>query len=173
MGQEFTINSPLIESKINQLLPSQGGFGAGVDFSASTMVIPIIDLTETAEGSNVRQDLQTALSLTTTTAFNVTAATTTIINTTGWFRIFGSWSFLGGGSLAGFNGFAITNGTTTKNVFGFIGEPGSTIFDVNTFDFLVKLEAGESVSCISFNTNTNLVGSTRQIADLSGNLVQP
>ena len=47
MAQEFVIKSPEIEDKINQLLPSQGGFQAGVDFSASTMVVPIIDLTET------------------------------------------------------------------------------------------------------------------------------
>ena len=51
MGQEFTINSAAIESKINELLPSQGGYGAGIDFSASTTIIPIIDLTETASGS--------------------------------------------------------------------------------------------------------------------------
>ena len=63
MAQEFTINSSAIENKINQLLPSQGGFGAGIDFSASTMVIPIVDLTESAEGGTARQDLQTALSL--------------------------------------------------------------------------------------------------------------
>ena len=47
MAQEFTIKSQQIEDKINQLLPSQGGFAAGVDFSASSMVIPIVDLTET------------------------------------------------------------------------------------------------------------------------------
>ena len=64
MAQEFTIKSEAIESKINQLLPTQGGFQPGVDFSASTMVIPIVDLTETAEGSSLRQDLQSALSLT-------------------------------------------------------------------------------------------------------------
>ena len=50
MAQEFTIKSADIEDKINQLLPSQGGFAPGVDFSASTMVVPIVDLTETAEG---------------------------------------------------------------------------------------------------------------------------
>ena len=54
MAQEFVIKSQNIEDKINQLLPSQGGFQAGVDFSASTMVIPIVDLTETAEGSTLR-----------------------------------------------------------------------------------------------------------------------
>ena len=71
MAQEFTINSSAIESKINKLLPSQGGFGAGVDFSASTMVIPIVDLTESAEGSGVRQDLQTASSFSTENTLSI------------------------------------------------------------------------------------------------------
>ena len=64
MAQEFTIKSSEIEDKINQLLPSQGGFQPGVDFSASTMVVPIIDLTEAAEGSALRADIQRSLSLT-------------------------------------------------------------------------------------------------------------
>jgi hypothetical protein len=90
MAQEFTIKSPTIEDKINQLLPSQGGQGAGVDFSASTMVVPIVDLTESAEGSNLRQDLQTAQSLTSATAFSVGFNTTaTLINTTGYFSVKG------------------------------------------------------------------------------------
>ena len=48
MGQEFIIKSQSLEDKVNQLLPSQGGFQAGVDLSASTTIIPIVDLTETA-----------------------------------------------------------------------------------------------------------------------------
>ena len=88
MAQEFIIKSQKLEDKINQLLPSQGGFQAGVDLSASTQVIPIVDLTETAEGSDVRADLQTALSFRTVTAFVVQNANTTIINTTGYFRVF-------------------------------------------------------------------------------------
>ena len=90
LGQEFIIKSQQLEDKVNQLLPSQGGFQAGVDLSASTTVIPIVDLTETAEGSSLRQDLQTALSFkqqTTNYLQNVT--NTTLINTTGYFRLFG------------------------------------------------------------------------------------
>ena len=90
MAEEFTIKSEQIESKINQLLPSQGGFGARVDFSASTMVIPIVDLTETAEGSALRVDLQSALSHKTTTSFSVNSARTTLVNTTGYYRVFGT-----------------------------------------------------------------------------------
>ena len=91
MGQEFIIKSQALEDKINQLLPSQGGFQAGVDLSASTTVIPIIDLTESAEGSALRQDLQRSFSHGNTTAFAVSdVATTTIINTTGYFNIQGN-----------------------------------------------------------------------------------
>ncbi len=88
MAQEFTINSASIESKINQLLPSQGGFGSGVDFSASTMVIPIVDLTESAEGSSLRQDLQSSLSHGSITSTTVTNTTTTLVNTTGYYRVY-------------------------------------------------------------------------------------
>ena len=62
MGSEYFINSQELEDKVRNLLPSQGGAGAGFDLSASTQIIPIIDLTESAEGSNIRQDLQTSFS---------------------------------------------------------------------------------------------------------------
>ena len=62
MGQEYFINSQTLETKVRQLLPSQGGAGAGFDLSASTQIIPVIDVTESAEGSVLRADLQTALS---------------------------------------------------------------------------------------------------------------
>ena len=174
MAQEFTINSSAIESKINQLLPSQGGFGAGVDFSASTMVIPIVDLTESAEGGTARADLQTASSLTSSTAFNVSNASTTIINTTGYFRIFGSLSIRPNPGVAEEATFNLTDGTTTKKIYG-IDVPPSSNISVNTFnyDFVVFLAAGDSCIAVSASTASQLIGSTRQIADISGNLVNP
>jgi hypothetical protein len=170
LGQEFTIKSAKIEEKINQLLPTQGGFGAGVDFSASTMVIPIVDLTETAEGSQLRSDLQTSLSLNSITAFSVVNTTSTIINTTGYFRIFGTAA--GTRTGAGFESaiFSITDGTTTKVVLEIMFfDPQSNI----PFDFVVFLQAGDSVTLQSNATTVTCKGVTRQIADLSGNLVSP
>ena len=167
MAQEFTIKSAEIESKINQLLPSQGGFGAGVDFSASTMVIPIVDLTETAEGSSLRQDLQTSLSLTASTAFSVQNTTSTLINTTGYFRIFGTSVHLAQST----NTISITDGTTTKDLFKSLGISGQA---TNVpMDFIVFLEAGDSITANTNDANAVLVGNTRQIADISGNLVNP
>lgn len=168
MGQEFIIKSPDLEDKINQLLPSQGGFQAGVDLSASTQIIPIVDLTETAEGSNVRADLQTALSLTAVTSFSVTNATTTLVNTTGYYRIFGNVSSTDVVAAR----LELTDGSTTKRLLEYNYTTGGTsIFE--SYDFVVYLRAGEEIRAVSGSTASILFGTTRQIADIDGNLVNP
>ena len=174
MAQEFTINSTAIESKINQLLPSQGGFGAGIDFSASTMVIPIVDLTESAEGSGLREDLQKSLSLTSITPFNVANTTTTLVTTTGYYRVFGS---TGGGTSTGTGTptrFSLTDGITTKIIVDFeFVNTSSQMSPSYVFDFIVFLGAGESLTATSTGSVVTISGCTRQIADVSGNLVNP
>jgi hypothetical protein len=174
MAQEFTINSEAIETKINQLLPSQGGYGAGIDFSASTMVIPVVDLTETAEGSSLRQDLQSALSHGSIEPFDVSNTTTTIINTTGYYRVFGS---CGGGSSAGPGvsaKFILNDGTTDKQLveYRFINTSAQDSL-LQVFDFIVFLAAGDSLKAETDSSVVAITGSTRQIADISGNLVNP
>ena len=171
MAQEFAINSSNIESKINQLLPSQGGFGAGVDFSASTMVIPIVDLTETAEGSALRQDLQTSIGFTGLTNTLVTnALNTTIVNTTGYWRVFGAYAAVDAPDA----GIYISDGTTTKTIVQF-SKTGGVIEDSNTFDYNVYVKAGESIiaSCNSTNPYNWISISVRQLADINGNLTNP
>ncbi len=163
MAQEFVIKSQDIENKINQLLPSQGGFQAGVDFSASTMVVPIVDLTETAEGSNVRADLQTALSLNDVTNFEVINATETIINTTGYYRVFGVSTLRSAASV----GFKLTDGTTTKDIYQ------AAAIGILDFDFTVFLPAGNSLIATTSANDCFLFGCTKQIADINGNLTQP
>lgn len=173
MAQEFTINSSAIENKINQLLPSQGGFGAGIDFSASTMVIPIVDLTESAEGGTARQDLQTALSLVSVTSFAVTNATTTLITTTGYFRVFGTIALISSAGDDKSSLFTITDGTTSKIVYSFFALSGAGNNPYSdSYDFIVFLQAGDSLTCTSTSDSTAR-GVTRQIADISGNLVNP
>ena len=169
MGQEFIIKSQNLEDKINQLLPSQGGFQAGVDLSASTTIIPIVDLTESAEGSNLRVDLQSALAHGQVTNFNINnASNTVIVNTTGYFRVFGCATTNGntGSSLNLFDG------TTSKTILAFNGYTSGN-FSNNTFDFLVFIEAGHSLRGTSANANSIIGGCTRQIADLQGNLINP
>jgi len=176
MAQEFTINSQTIENKINQLLPSQGGFGAGVDFSASTMVIPIVDLTESAEGSGLRQDLQTSLSHNSITSFDVSGATTTIISTTGYFRVFGAMTTMSTGTTGAGTNFSISDGSTDKIILdGRVNRELSAVGSTTSinFDFIVFISAGDSLKAISSGSLFTLRGCTRQLADISGNLVNP
>jgi hypothetical protein len=175
VGQEFIIKSQDLEDKINQLLPSQGGFQAGVDLSASTTVIPIVDLTETAEGSLLRADLQNALSLNNITAFAVNNTTSTLITTTGFFRVFGTFNGLSNATSDGAASFSLTDGVTSKKVIEFIAETNSST-KTNTnvlFDFVVFLQAGDSLTATSSRIDCGVTGSTRQLADINGNLTNP
>lgn len=173
MGQEYFINSEELQEKIRQLLPSQGGAGAGFDLSASTQIIPIVDLTESAEGSNLRQDLQSSLSLTSITSFNVSNTTSTLINTTGYYRVFATADF--NNSVGGIlYNFSLTDGTTTKQIIQPFLQATNPVAAINiTHDFIVLLQAGEQLTCLSSNANCIVSGVTRQLADLSGNLTNP
>ena len=166
MASEFTINSQKIESKINNLLPSQAGFGAGVDFSASTMVIPIVDLTETAEGSPLRQDLQTAFGIN-STFNNLSATTTTIITTTGYYRLFGYYRSTS--TSATTSTVSITDGISTNNIAVFAASASNIVLD---FDFNIFLSAGDSC-VVTAGTNGNVLITSRQIATIDGELVNP
>ena len=140
MGQEFFIKSDGLESKVRQLLPSQGGLGAGFDLSASTQIVPIVDLTESAEGSNVRADLQTAFSFGNITSFDISDSTTTIINNTGYYKVQGVITAQTSTSANVDNKFRITDGATTKTLFGSFAT-STTNVDIITipFNFVVLL----------------------------------
>ena len=171
--QQFTIQSEKIRDKLTTLLHSQNVGGIGVELTGSTQIIPIVDLTEIAEGSDLRQDLQSALSLSSCTAFNVVNAATTIVNTTGTFRVFGV-AFVGASSSAAQCTISVTDGTTTKVLYTAQGVSSSQVQARDQqFDFLVKVGAGESIIATTNSTIFRLDGVTRQIADLSGNLVNP
>ena len=172
MGQEYFINSQSLEDKVRNLLPSQGGAGAGFDLSASTQIIPIVDLTESAEGSNLRSDLQTSFSFTSLTNTQIVNATNTVIvNNTGYFRVFGTSRAINT-SLQELNLF---DGTTSKPLIKFnIASIGAQV-STTLFDFIVFLDAGESLRGTSDASGDSnfIVVSTRQIADITGNLVNP
>ena len=174
MAQEFTIKNEVIESKINQLLPSQGGFGAGVDFSASTMIVPIVDLTESAEGSSLREDLQSSFSFGTATSFSVQNAKTTVINTTGYWRILGTSTAVATSAADSIGRIIINDGTTDKTIWEHLLESSANRFaSTSDIDFILKLEAAHSLIVESTTATITLGGSVRQIADVSGNLINP
>ena len=82
----ITVNSETLQTQIRDLLPSQNGFGS--ELQASNVITPIIDLTAAAEGSGLPFDLQEAIAFGSQTSFSqVGAGTTTIANSTGFYRV--------------------------------------------------------------------------------------
>lgn len=172
MGQEYFINSETLQQKIRQLLPSQGGLGAGQDLSASTQIVPIVDLTESAEGSNVRVDLQTAFSFNNWTRVNTSNATDTIANSPGYYRL--NCVFNCSGSAGVVETFLLMNdGTTDKYGFGVALSAGSSQNTSVQHDAVYYLEAGDSLKAFSNSTDGRILGQIRQIADIDGNLINP
>lgn len=167
-----TVTSESLQLKIRQLLPSQDGFGT--DLAAQNVIVPIVDLTQVAEGSDVPEMLQTALAYGSQTAFDVTNTTTTIENTTGFFRVIGTWTCSNSSGGGGNVSFILTDGVTPKTVYKNQNQGGSADARyAGTFDFNVFLGVGESLQAQSSSTACFIQGSTRQIADINGTLVQP
>jgi hypothetical protein len=167
-----TVTSEALQLKLRQLLPSQQGFGT--DLSASDTIIPIIDLTSAAEGSDVPQYLQQALAFGSQTSFNVVNATAALANTPGFYRVVGSAY---GTASSGDNcvaNFTLTDGSSSKVAWQLdIFAQGSIENAYLSFDLVFFLTAGETLQAISGYTGMNITGSVRQVADSNGTLVQP
>lgn len=172
--QVTRITSEALQAAIRRLLPSQQGFGE--DLEASNVIIPVVDLTPDAEGAGLGTNLQTALSFDSQTAFNVNNATSTIINNAGFFRVFGTIGVAQVPSSSEAGNFRLTDGLSTKLVLSFnsfnLGTGTSEFTENNLYDFVVYLNAGESLT-LQCTNGVSGIGSTRQIADVNGVLVNP
>ena len=170
MGQEFFINNQTLENKVRELLPSQGGAEAGFDLSASTQIQPIIDLTESAQGSNVRADLQSAFSFDTITSFDVSSTTTTIINNTGYFRILAFLTTFD--SSSPYNAKITLNDASSAKVLFQCVNTGDQKPQIVPVDLIVFCKAGDFVQIIA-NAVCRVQGCSRQIASIDGTLTNP
>ena len=174
MAQEYFINSATLEEKVRKILPSQGGAEAGFDLSASTQIIPIVDLTESSEGSTLREDLQTSFSHDAITSTVVAGASNTVlINNTGYWRVFGNFYGTVGATSSNVDNINLFDGATAKNVWSAQVGQGFNDGVLMSFDFNVFLGAGDSLRCTSNNVSQRFHIATRQLATIDGTLVNP
>ena len=169
MAQIINITSEALQATIRRLLPSQQGFGE--DLQATNVVQPIIDLTPTAEGTVLRQDLATALNHGNATTFAVSNNTVTLTNTVGFFRVFGAVNCDSGAAGAARAQFSITDGSTSKVIWKVV-QFTSTAQSLNV-DFTVFLRPDDSLQAQTNDTNVHMNGATYPIADVKGNLIPP
>lgn len=169
MAQVRPVTSEALEAQIRDLLPSQNGFTE--DLQASNVITPIIDLTRAAEGSTTGQNLQTALAFGSQTGFEVTGTTTAIASTPGFYRVFGVLVCSTGGANTG-GGFTMSDGLTSVQIWAHI-DSGHGSLGVSQFDFVAFVASGITLNAFADTTNIVVTGSTRQIADVNGSLVNP
>ena len=172
MPEITSITSEALQATIRRLLPSQQGFGD--DLQATNLITPIIDLTPSAEGSEFRQDLQTAIAFGSQTAHDVAGATTTLIATPGFFSIYGLACINDADCNPTAVSLSLSDGASTKKIFEIdtIGAAANNVISNSLVQFTLFLAAGESLTCTA-TTYGQFVGSSRQIATTNGDLVNP
>lgn len=171
MPEIIRITSEALQATVRRLLPSQQGFGD--DLQASNVITPIIDLTPTAEGSALPLELSTAMAHSSITGFNVSNTSVDLINTAGFYRVYGTSTIRVRASAVA-NFIEINDGSTTQTFFRHRVENGLTDevvcldYDVNCF-----LRAGDVLRIRASGTDCLLAGAVRQIADVYGNITNP
>ncbi len=163
-----SVTSEALQLKLRQLLPSQQGFGT--DITASNTIVPVIDLTAAAEGSDVPEFLQQAINFGGATAFN---GATNVATTPGFYRIVGT-AAVTSASGAKTAHISITDGATTKIVWSLdtAASSGTVGLTSESFDLVIFLVAGETCA-VANDSLCRISGSIRQVADVNGALVQP
>ena len=167
-----SVTSEALQLKLRQLLPSQQGFGT--DLSASDTIIPVIDLTDAAEGSDLPIQLSTALAFGNTTAFSINAATADVISGTGFWRLVGTLDCAYDGNNTSSTIDIIDSTPTTQNVWNYTiatGVAGNHLIAI-PIDLILFLNTGEKIS-ITAGTDSGISGSVRQVADINGVIVNP
>lgn len=172
MSQIINITSEALQATIRRLLPSQQGFGE--DLQASNVILPVIDLTPTAEGSALPTDLARALAFNSQTSFAVSNTTSVIVNTAGFYRVYGVSSLDSATGSTIRTEFSMSDGLSSKDLWEHVATARPTKTSTALlFDFTVFLDSGDSLSATTTSANAFLRGSTRQVADLNGNIVNP
>lgn len=176
MPEITTITSESLQAEVRRLLPSQRGFGQ--DLEAQNVIVPIVDLTPTAEGSALREDLQRAASVgSVTSTEQLNAGSNTVIATPGFWAYNFTLHFNTFGTPTGARrvNINLTDGTSTRRLHRLLslddgtGEDPVTISGHGT----VFLKTGDSVVLENSGADTYSQIAIWQIADVNGNLVNP
>ena len=164
------ITSESLEAAYRALTPSQSGFTQ--DLQASNTIIPVLDLTASAEGTTTPESLQQAMGFAGITYNSIINTTVALANTPGFWRFRGNIGF-GTTASASAAQLKITDGISSKNLMNFFAPGVANNYVIQNYDFIVFLRAGDSVSGTSPNASIQISNTYQQVADVSGNLVYP
>jgi hypothetical protein len=169
------VDTPIVSESLQKdfrdNFPSQ--ISSGRDLHVSDVIVPVVDFSTSTAITGLGTSLQQAFDFNVTT-FDVTNADSTVINTTGFWRIFGNCGTKGNTTSDQQNRIYLFDGTTEKTLIDFYNrDPAGTEDNIAQFDFIVFLKAGISLKVQTGAEGANINGSARQLADISGTLQNP
>lgn len=174
MPEITTITSESLQAEVRRLLPSQRGFGG--DLEAQNVIVPIIDLTPTAEGSALRDDLQTASSFVNVTAANSrNAGAVTLLSSPGFYKYKAALSILSAGSAdSNVARIDIKDGLGAKLLHMLANNSDTAPEEPNTIavEGICFLRTGDSL-VIDTTLDARITISAWPIADVNGNFINP
>lgn len=174
--QIIRVTSEALQATVRRLLPSQQGFGE--DLEATNVITPIIDLTPTAEGSQLPDYLQRAISYqnVTTTQRNA-SGTDTLASTPGFYAYYSSMSIETGSTAQTAVDLRLTSPLAGDKVIHrlFIPQDTTTAEDPLTgyFEGVCFLDTGETLQQECSSARAAVSTAVYQIADRYGNLNNP
>lgn len=169
------VTSEALEKKFRDTFPSQGGAELIADLYASGVIVPTVDFTAAAQGSELQTYLQRAWDFA-TGSYNVENSTQLLINTPGFWQIDLVYNILNGSTDREVN-VQLSDGFTTRNVYR-ARVPGNAtsqnaLGSTNSDSFIVFVRTGETISAVSNSADAILSVWFRQVADVNGNLRNP
>ena len=164
------IVSESLQKNFRDNFPSQ--ISSGRDLHVSDIITPIVDFSTVVGTSGLPVSLQQAFDFSVTT-FLITSSSSTIISTPGFYTIQGVASTQSTGSASNTVFLALDAGTTTKKLIDFAVVVEDTFRRAVPFSFIFFLNTGISLIGGTNSTSVRISGSLRQIADISGTLVNP
>ena len=174
-GFNSRVTSEALEERFRQVFPAQAGAELIQDLYASGVIVPVIDFTTVAEGTFLPESLQQAWDFSTGSA-QINNATTTLISNTGFWQVDLTCT-LDPSNVPPVNAarLEIFDGSTAKRIWStsFFNASTNAGAAVASIKFVVFLRSGDSVRGISASAQATLDVWYRQIADVSGNLVNP
>jgi len=170
----FQFRKEAIEEDLNSNFPSQGQGNPPLYYSLSEVVVPTYSINNAAEGSILREDLQTAWDFS-TGHDQVIGSNTTIINQTGFWKVELSGSLQIPTSGTRNITIQITDGLSSKTIFRIEIDAIAAAAEGEIFvnrDFTIFTKSGESVVVFA-SADVIADVSYRQIATVNGTLVNP
>jgi len=172
MPEITTITSEALQAEVRRLLPSQRGFGT--DLEAQNVIVPIVDLTPTADGSALREDLQTAASHGSVTSVLTQNASNAVIATPGFYKYDATLS-IGTGTAGITAQIGINDGSTVKIIHRLTFSTDTNPEDPDSVrvNGVIFLKTGESIQCVSNGSDALVAFAGWQIADVYGQFTNP